>query len=338
MASYKKQPGESFDCHVGYGSDGSTANQSLAVRAFVTDPNGSAVSGSPFTLAHEARGEYALRRAFTVNIFGIYRVNYIAYNTYPSDEALNFGRVMDLVDCQYEAIGGLGGGESAGVADYIKNLLDEIPKKVWRFNPSEIKNRETLYQILLGALGGGDNQKIQVALAQIMTAVESIQVPNYSSEIANVLGSVRTLSLEFTKAFQTLEQKLSSLDRNGEISKTLESIIGFLTQIEKKEMKVEVDVQKFLDGVESISERAKDGIVGVLEDRIVKAGDKADVVDLLKKLFSREPDLSSITELIKELDRVQTAKLKEVARLILGDVRKIKNINIHLSKDDEKFL
>lgn len=173
--NYNKQPNQPFDLNMVLEGNGTTANQSVDVRAFVTDPTGIAVSGSPFTLAHEARGEYVLRNAFSCDIIGIYRIHYMMYSTYPTQN-FSWREQADTIDVKYEESGG--SVIMRGSGDEDSDNIKKIAEAVWRYDISKIKNPKTAIRQIFDKLNINIPEvKLDKVINEVLNIPSKIIIP-----------------------------------------------------------------------------------------------------------------------------------------------------------------
>ena len=305
---FKRQPGDSVDLHHSLATDGTTSNESQDVRCFVTNPNGSAVSGSPFKLTHEARGSYVKRGAYSSDIIGVYREEYIIYTSYPGTENLNYERKVAYIDTQYEALGVAGGGGLSMSA--LSELLDEIPRKVWRYDTSAIKNKDTAIRQILDSM---DIELPEDKTSQLISAINEIP------------GRVPVTKFDDSHITKKLDQIYS---KKIEIPKfPIAQIIGAIDKIKSKipkvydEKKLYRAVADFRDLVEIYNEMEiqrtnspdrSNGIIDVINQFNQQGAVRIRLAikDIKKYIDKNNGDQESISKILKKLNEKPKKKYR----------------------------
>lgn len=341
VGAITNQPGDTVDLHHSLDSDGTTYNQGLAVRCFITDPDGTTVTGSPFTLTHEARGSYVKRDAYTVTKQGTYREEYFVYTTYPTDEELRFGHGIIIRNVRYEGAGNVGGGvDPGGLENALVILRDKIPELVWRYDLATIKNAKTAAVMLKtwieeGTASVTDVQPVLDAISKLPQKIEIPELSQIKTTLAELYGQAVQVKETTVQLQQTVEQTQTAIkniksptdyqQKLSEIKSSVDSLAGKNTQ-------VIVDIERFLTGVQKVHTQATRQIVNQLSRKIDQRTDYRGIMELLEAVAQKKPDYSEVIGYLQDLNEKDRERLAYAVKMLSSIIRQGAKVKIDLQQ------
>lgn len=337
MSNFNKQPNTQFDLSVHYEGDGTTANESLAVRAFVLDPTGTEITGSPFTLTHTSYGVYQLNSAFTVNVIGIWKVIYRVYTTYPTRD-YNWREISDLIDVKYEESGGSVVVGGAGKID--ENIIKDIAESVWRFDLEKIKNNKTAGRQLMDKefnvefpempdysdkiiseikklpqiydLPKYDDKKVVDLLENIIN-IQDNQINEYNKGIKPVLNGIKDVAMAVNSLKEPLQNiKLSVKGLGVEIFNKLTRYFDI------KFSKNYDNFGKISEKIDLLDKNDLETFFNIIDVLISYSFDKdernvlAKISEIKNSVDSLPRDFNGIYDVINQLNKAETVRLKYI--------------------------
>ena len=342
VTTITKQPGDQVDLLHSLSTDGTTDNQNQDVRCFVTNPSGTAISGSPFTLTHEARGSYVKRAAYTTTQAGTYREEYIVYTTYPNDENLRYGRGIREVDCRYEGsanIGGVDAGFAKSLEVALVKLRENIPELVWRYDLSGIKNPKAAALILKNWIteGKATPQDLQPILEAVNRVPSQIIIPPLEP-VQTTLRELYQRMVDMGRETAALQTEMTAMrEKIGTVKipdhgKMINALEGSVKKLAEKNTQVVVDIEQFLQGVQKANQQATRQIVNQLARKIDQRTDNRDVLQLLSAIAEKKPDYSEVIGYLQALNDQERERLGYAVRLLAGIIKQGAKIKIDLQQ------